>query len=100
MFVNRFHYSVLDFDLLTPVQAHQILTDCSEIEQYKQEFLQSELRNISFFIIKSSMGDTKHVKVPKDLYKLASEQYHTETFKLEITENDRKILNRLLSQYN
>ncbi|HYG03016.1 MAG TPA: hypothetical protein VD927_11270 [Chryseosolibacter sp.] len=35
--------------------------------------LQNELRNISFFVVKSSMANTKKIKQPKDLYKLQSE---------------------------
>ncbi len=45
------------------------------------------------------MGDTAHIKHPTDLYRLQSESEKVqETKPMVITDNDRKMIERLLSK--
>ncbi len=74
LFVNYFNHSVSEFELLTPVQANRILYDKSLIDNSKLQFFQVEIRNVCFYAIKSSMGDTSRIRKPSDLYQLAFEE--------------------------
>jgi len=42
----------------------------AERDQNKFELWRNELRTVSYFVIKSAMGDTNHISSPRDLYRL------------------------------
>jgi hypothetical protein len=70
LFVVNFNYSITEFDLLTPVQAFQILGMKTEKDANKFDLIKNELRTVSYYILKSSMSDTAHIDTPRDLYPL------------------------------
>jgi hypothetical protein len=97
IFCNKYSFTIEDFDLLTPVQAYQILFDGAEIERNKLEFFQAEFRNICFFILKSSMASTDNIRRPTDLYKLHSEVTTSNNKPFKLDKDDYKIIEQMRS---
>jgi hypothetical protein len=46
------------------------------------------------------MGETKSIRKPSDVYKIGSETIEKKNIKLEITDDDRRIIMRILQQKN